>query len=172
MKLLAELNDANVLGMQGLSCAKPRITARAVVVDGSGRLAVVYAPEFGLYSLPGGGVERGESVPEALAREVAEETGCLCREAEELGLVRENRAHADYTQESWYYVVRTDGPTRPIRLTEAEESHGTQVCWMTPEEAWRWIAGAVHRTNQRRFLQARDVAALRAYARLRGEELA
>lgn len=50
----------------------------AVVVDGSGRLLLVKRgrpPGEGLWSLPGGRVEPGESDTEALVRELAEETG-------------------------------------------------------------------------------------------------
>lgn len=50
----------------------------AVVVDGRGRFLLVRRgrePGRGLWSIPGGKVEPGESDPEAVAREVLEETG-------------------------------------------------------------------------------------------------
>lgn len=50
----------------------------AVVVDG-GRLLLVLRgrePAAGLWSIPGGKVEPGESPDDALVREVAEELGC------------------------------------------------------------------------------------------------
>jgi 8-oxo-dGTP diphosphatase len=50
----------------------------AVVRDGQGRLLLVRRgtePGRGLWSVPGGRVEPGESVEEAVVREVAEETG-------------------------------------------------------------------------------------------------
>jgi ADP-ribose pyrophosphatase YjhB (NUDIX family) len=52
--------------------------AGAVVTDGEGRLLLVrraHEPSRGLWSLPGGRIEPGESAPAAAAREVAEETG-------------------------------------------------------------------------------------------------
>lgn len=52
--------------------------AGAVVRDGAGRLLLVLRanePSRGLWSLPGGRIEPGESAPEAAAREVREETG-------------------------------------------------------------------------------------------------
>ena len=54
----------------------------AIVTDGDGRLLLVkrgHAPEAGRWSLPGGRVNPGESDPQALVREVREETG-LCVE--------------------------------------------------------------------------------------------
>lgn len=46
-----------------------------------------HAPAAGQWSVPGGRVERGESDAEALAREVAEETGLMVRVGPMLGEV-------------------------------------------------------------------------------------
>jgi len=59
----------------------PRLAVRAVIVD-AGRLLVVNAWPGGqsdLWCAPGGGVERGTSLLENLAREVHEETGLAIR---------------------------------------------------------------------------------------------
>ena len=98
MKQICELNDKIILGQEGLSKKAPRITARAIVKNQDGLYAVMYADKFKLHSLPGGGVEDGEDVLTALRREVYEETGCICDEIKELGIVAENRASLDYTQ--------------------------------------------------------------------------
>ncbi|WP_436763931.1 NUDIX hydrolase [Streptosporangium sp. V21-05] len=50
----------------------------AIILDGSGRMLLVRRgrpPGEGLWSVPGGRVGPGESDPEAVAREVLEETG-------------------------------------------------------------------------------------------------
>ncbi|AUG76340.1 RNA pyrophosphohydrolase [Kitasatospora sp. MMS16-BH015] len=59
-----------------------RVSARALVRDAEGRLLLINAhndPEDpsagGFWMTPGGGVEPGESLPEAAARELAEEIG-------------------------------------------------------------------------------------------------
>ncbi|MFN3643790.1 MAG: NUDIX domain-containing protein [Gemmobacter sp.] len=57
--------------------AGPRLAVRAVIVAG-GRLLLVNAWPGGvsdLWCAPGGGVEVGQALPDALAREVHEETG-------------------------------------------------------------------------------------------------
>ena len=54
------------------------VCAGAVVRDEAGRLLLVqrgHAPSAGLWSLPGGRVEPGETAADAAAREVLEETG-------------------------------------------------------------------------------------------------
>ena len=79
MKLIKTITDKDILGTEGLSLAKPRLTARAIVKNKNNRYAVMYSKEFQLYSLPGGGVENGEDIEDALRREIAEETGCTIR---------------------------------------------------------------------------------------------
>lgn len=127
MKRIAYLIDADILGMPGLSNAAPRLTARAVVVNPRGELAVMYAAKYDIHTLPGGGVEEGETIKQALLREITEETGCTIESYEPLGYVEENRAHADYTQISYYYIVYTQDETLHPHLTALEAENGTRA---------------------------------------------
>src|SRR6185503_14872857 len=57
---------------------RPIVGVGAVVLDGEGRVLLVkraHEPLKGEWSLPGGGVEIGETLEAALAREILEETG-------------------------------------------------------------------------------------------------
>ncbi len=163
MKLIKEITDKEVLGTDGLSTAKPRYTARAILRNKDNKYAVMYSYKFNLHSLPGGGVDEGEDVVSALKREILEETGCLCDDIKELGFVSENRFHCDYTQISYYYIVETSGATQKTQMTEDEIINNTETQWHTLEDMIALISSPVHDTNQRKFLQARDVAALKEY---------
>ena len=163
MRRLALLTDRELLGQEGLSHAAPRLTARAILRNPQGLYAVTHTEGFGIHMLPGGGVESGESVLTALHREVFEETGCRVTSATPLGYVEENRGHADYTQLSCYFVCETCDTVLQPHLTEAEAAHGATAAWMTLEQLWDAISSPTFERPQGRFLQARDMAALRAY---------
>jgi ADP-ribose pyrophosphatase YjhB (NUDIX family) len=63
----------------------------AVVHDTAGRLLLIrrgHDPGRGLWSLPGGRVEAGESLTDAVEREVREETGLSVRAGEPVGSVQ------------------------------------------------------------------------------------
>ena len=165
MKQICELNDKIVLGTEGLSSKAPRITARAIVKNQDGLYAVMYADKFKLHSLPGGGVEDGEDVLTALRREVYEETGCVCDEIRELGIVSENRASLDYTQVNHYFVVTTIHTPGENHLTEAEQDSRTMVKWVTFDELVQLINDQKFDRVQGKYLKMRDVAALREYGK-------
>ena len=164
MKRICGLNDKIILGQDGISEKTPRLTARAIVKNQSGMYAVMYSDKFKLYSLPGGGVEDGEDMLTALRREVYEETGCVCDEIKELGIVAENRASLDYTQINYYYVVTTTHKPGEIHLTESEQASRTVVQWHTFDEMVRLINKQEFERVQGKYLKARDVAALKEYA--------
>jgi ADP-ribose pyrophosphatase YjhB (NUDIX family) len=63
----------------------------AVVHDATGRLLLIQRgqePSLGLWSLPGGRVEAGESLDQAVEREVHEETGLRVRAGAPVGRVQ------------------------------------------------------------------------------------
>jgi ADP-ribose pyrophosphatase YjhB (NUDIX family) len=50
----------------------------AIVTDNQGRILLIRRTDNDYWSIPGGRVEPGESLPQAVTREVAEETGIQC----------------------------------------------------------------------------------------------
>lgn len=54
-----------------------RPSARAIIIKDR-KIAMVYSKKYNYYKFPGGGIENGECMEDALIREVLEETGKLC----------------------------------------------------------------------------------------------
>jgi len=64
---------------EAVEITKHLVAATAIVVGPSGRVLMHRRSDNGLWGLPGGAVEAGESVGEAAEREVLEETGVTVR---------------------------------------------------------------------------------------------
>jgi len=63
-----------------MSQLRPEVAVGAIVFDPAGRVLLVERgrpPGVGLWTVPGGRVERGETLAAAVAREVREETGLV-----------------------------------------------------------------------------------------------
>lgn len=92
---------------------RPEVCVGAVVVGG-GRLLVVQRgrpPGEGRWSLPGGRVERGETLAAALRREVAEETGLAVEPGELFGWVERISPEHHFVILDFHAALA--GPDRP-----------------------------------------------------------
>jgi 8-oxo-dGTP diphosphatase len=87
----------------------------AVVTDARGRLLLIkrgHEPGAGLWSLPGGRIEPGESDTEALIREMLEETGLTVEPGRLLGRVQRPGAGGDVIDIRDYAATVTGGTLR------------------------------------------------------------
>ena len=94
----------------------------------------------GAFRFPGGGVEDGESLADAMCREVKEESGYSVRPetAREWAVVRERRRGliADILEmDSYYFLCEISGAGGEQLLDEGEAEDGLRPVWMDLEEA-------------------------------------
>lgn len=86
----------------------------AVIRDGAGRLLLIrrgHEPGKGLWSIPGGRIEPGESDESALMREVREETGLAVSAGRLIGAVRRPAGTPDTVFDIRDYAARVTGGT-------------------------------------------------------------
>ncbi|MFE0647185.1 NUDIX hydrolase [Streptomyces sp. NPDC059534] len=108
--------------------AQASLGAGVVVLDGSGRF-LLGLHRSGVWELPGGKVEPGESVEAAAVRELAEETTLVADAAdvEVLGLILDSVTSAELTRMTVATVVRRFGGVPAVAEPEGIER-------------WEWTA--------------------------------
>jgi ADP-ribose pyrophosphatase YjhB (NUDIX family) len=110
-----------------------RVAVSAFVLDDTGRLLMIRRTDNDLYALPGGGQEVGETVAQAVVREVAEETGIDVEVTGVIGIYS-NPAHViaydDGEVRQEFSICFRATPTGGKPRTSNESS---EVEWVTPE---------------------------------------
>lgn len=128
----------------------------AVVVDSQGRIALVHRKDNGLWALPGGGMELGESIEDCAIREVKEETGLDVEITGLVGVYTNPRHVIEYSngevrqQFSLCYTTSLMGGT----LTYDEES--TDIAWVTPADIPGLTMHPSMRLRIQHYLDGRD----------------
>lgn len=119
-----------------------RRAARAVLKNEKGQIALMHFRTNGFYKLPGGGIDDGETVEQALRREVMEEAGYEITDIRELGIIEEERYFAGMHQTSYCFMARA-AKFVGTSLTEKEAAGGMELVRVdTLEDAMRTITSA------------------------------
>ena len=104
----------------------------AVIKDAQGRLLLIkrgHAPGAGLWSLPGGRIEPGETDAQALVREMREETGLVVEAGALIGTVRRPAGDGDVFDIADYAATVTGGMLRSGRRRGRGALGGGQRAW-------------------------------------------
>ncbi|AXK85730.1 MULTISPECIES: NUDIX hydrolase [Nocardia] len=111
-----------------------KVAVSAFVQDKAGRILMIHRTDNNFFSLPGGGMEVGETVAGAVIREVAEETGIDVHPTDVIGIF----------SDPGHVIAYDDGEVRqefsicfaaePIGGTARASSESKAVEWVAPDE--------------------------------------
>lgn len=114
-----------------------RLAVKGVILDKENKLALA-GTRYSL--LPGGGVEEGESLVEALIREVREEIGCDIEIIKEIAVTEEFRDKIKRHQETHFFLVNVVGE-KGEPTTSQENEQDIKILWCTLDEAIKLLEG-------------------------------
>lgn len=139
-----------------------RGAARAVVFDKDKNIALLHVTKLHYHKLPGGGIEKGESVEDALKRELSEEIGCSAQSIRELGIVEEFRNKFSLHQLSYCFFAELEGEKGTPHLEQGEIDDGFETVWLSIKDAIKILEGESGVEDyEAKFVQKRDLAFLR-----------
>jgi len=163
MKTLAEITEALVgAGDCGGELFggqyELRKSARAILLNEKGEMATQYVANYNFHKLPGGGVDAGESVEEALLREVKEEVGCDCKIERPIGMIIEYRNKYQLLHISYCFVAKVLGDVFTPALEASEIEEGQETRWLLPAEVLERMKHDVPQKYEGYFILARERA--------------
>jgi ADP-ribose pyrophosphatase YjhB (NUDIX family) len=138
MQLLKSTQHPSLINLEG-RCLTRKAT-RAIVLDGD-NILLLYTERYHDYSLPGGGVDEGESLTDGLIRELQEETGAQNIEVlAEFGLYEEYRPWHKENFDiihmlSYCYVCEISKTLADTALESHEIQNGMEPVWINIFEA-------------------------------------
>lgn len=167
MKLLAEVTDleakTGVDSFQLEDVYRIRKSARAILLNQDGLVATQYLRTYDYHKLPGGGVDQGETIEEALKREIKEEVGCACNILVPIGIVIEYRAKHEMLHVSYCYSAMVDGEIEATALEAQEIEEGQETQWISIEELERLLKTERPEKYTGKFIRLRELAFVREY---------
>jgi len=164
MRLLKTIQFDNS-SAEELEKFKFRQAARAVVFDGEGKVAPLFVSKKNYHKLPGGGVEKGESIEEALRRECREEIGCEIKITGEIGMTIEHRTKWQVRQEAFCYTAEVVGAKGQPAFTDDEIEDNFSVLWVSLNEAIEILETDQSDDYQWKFIKIRELAFLKEVRR-------
>ena len=130
------------------------VAVGGIVDDGNGNILLVKTRNGG-WVFPGGQVEVGENLPDALVREIKEESGIDVTVSKLIGIYSNTAIH------KWYDGV-TDVPTKVMldftcdlvggELAISDETTDSQ--WVAKDEVLNWITAPAIQTRYQAFLDS------------------
>ena len=136
MRMLFEM-DKKDYDENGSVFSRP--SARGIIIK-NGKVAMVHSKKFDYYKFPGGGIEAGEHIEDALIREVLEETGLnvirtSIREYGQVHRIQKGQKEDIFVQDNFYYLCDVEDAAGQQDLDGYEAEEGFTLEFLKPQSA-------------------------------------
>ena len=109
-----------------------RDTARCIMINSNHEICLLYSRAKDYFAIPGGGIEPGETLLQAVNREILKETGYTINNIKPLGKIYEERNNRITNTYFFYASPLTKSETHYMQ-DELEEDY--QLVWLPVEQA-------------------------------------
>lgn len=136
---IAEITDADF----GFSTPKEKIgnirfCVRVILSNDKNEICVIRSEKYNYMQIPGGGIDDGENITEALRRETEEETGFLIKNIKPIGYTLERREDVrngyDWDQTISFVFIALPDEEVSTKYTEDEAAEGFRPIWIKLED--------------------------------------
>lgn len=158
MEFLEEVSDVSK-GID-VSSFREREAARAILFDEDNLVPIMFVSNHNYHKLLGGGIDEGETILEALDREILEEVGSTIKVLGDVGKILEYREKFNLKQISHCFFGDVISKGEP-NLDQHELDRGFQVKWVNLDEAISLLETDEPSTYEGSIIQKRDLIFLR-----------
>lgn len=172
MKYIGSLTDED-FGLKTKKLNNPieRTSARGIIVNNEGKVAILHKKLKNEYKLIGGGMKELEDPIKAFKREALEETGCTIEIDDFMGRYKEEKNQDNFRQISYLYVAHVLKQKQKPEFTKKEIEEGSEILWIDFDEAIELIKNCENNlieskfsnVYQTRFAVRRDYNILKYY---------
>ena len=165
MPYLKEITDADIGGIVDFKWPyKIRRATRGILIRDNGKVALIHAAEFWYYKIPGGGIDKWETVEEALVREVREEAWCTDIEIIwNLWIVLSYKKELKRLQIDHCFIMKTHQIKFIPEFTKKEKRNGFSLDWEFPKEALALMKQGRTDDYNEKFKLLRDLYLMEKY---------
>ena len=136
---IAEIKDADFgFNIPKEKTGKIRFCVRAVLPNDKNEICIIRSEKYGYMQLPGGGIDDGENIIEALRRVTEEETGFLIKDIKPIGYTFERREdirnNHDWDQDISFVFTALLDKEVGTKYMEDEIAEGFKPIWIKLED--------------------------------------